>query len=87
MGRIADELIKTMQMMIDKNLENNKADRTYRAVVNRVDKKGYIINLSGGERIVKCCIPNIELKPGQQVWVKEPMGDYNDLHICGVINK
>lgn len=87
MGRIANELIQTMQMMIEKKLENYKADRTYRAVVKGVDKKGYIINISGKERIVKCSIPNIELKPGQQVWVKEPMGDYKDSHICGVINK
>lgn len=85
---IADELIKTMQMMIDKKLENYKGDRTYRAIVKRVDKKGYVINdRSGDERTVKCSIPGIELKPGQQVWVKEPMGDYNKLHICGVIKK
>lgn len=84
---IADELIKTIQMMIDKKLENRKADRTYRAVVKGVDRKGYIINVLGNERVVKCSIPNIELTLGQQVWVKEPMGDYNELHICGVISK
>lgn len=88
MIRIADELIKTIQMMIDKNLENNKADRTYRAVVRGINRKGYVIfDRAGGERTVKCCIPGIELKVGQQVWVKEPMGDFKDLHICGVINK
>ncbi len=85
---IADELIKTIQMMIDKNLENNKADKTYRAVVRGINKKGYVIfDRSGDECTVKCSIPGIELKPGQQVWAKEPMGDLKDLHICGVINK
>lgn len=88
MGRIADELIKTIQIIIDKKLENYKADRTYRTVVRGINRKGYVIlDRAGGERTVKCSIPRIELKPGQQVWVKEPMGDFKDLHICGVINK
>lgn len=88
MKNIADEILDAIKYGIDKKLESYKADRTYRAVVKRVDRKGYVINdRLGDERTVKCCIPGIELKPGQQVWVKEPMGDYKDLHICGVINK
>ncbi len=88
MGRIADELIKTIQMMIDKKLENYKVDKTYKAVVKGINKKEYVIfDRAGDERTVKCCIPGIELKPGQQVWVKEPMGDLKDIHICGVISK
>jgi hypothetical protein len=29
----------------------------------------------------------VTLKPGQMVWVKEPMGDLKGLHICGVAVK
>ena len=88
MKSIADEFIRTIQIMIDKKLENYKADRTYRSAIRGIDKKGYVIIDRGGrEHVVKCCIPGIELKVGQQVWVKEPMGDIKGLHICGVINK
>ena len=85
---MADEILDAIKYAIDKKLENYKADITYRSAIRGIDKKGYIINdRSGGEKTVRCCIPGIELKVGQQVWVKEPMGDIKGLHICGVINK
>ncbi len=81
-----EELIKSMQTMIDNKLSCHNSDRTYRSVIKRIDKKGYvIIDRTGSERTVKCCIPGIELRPGQSVWVKEPMGKLNDIHICGVV--
>ena len=81
-----EELIKSMQTMIDNKLSCHNSDRTYRSVIKRVDKKGYvIIDRTGSERTVKCCIPGIELRPGQSVWVKEPMGDLKGIHICGVV--
>ncbi len=80
-----EELIKSMQTMIDNKLSCHNSDRTYRSVIKRIDKKGYvIIDRTGSERTVKCCIPGIELRPGQSVYVKEPMGDLKGLHICGV---
>ena len=81
-----EELIKSMQTMIDNKLSCHNSDRTYRSVIKRIDKKGYvIIDRTGSERTVKCCIPGIELRPGQSVYVKEPMGDLKGLHICGVV--
>ena len=81
-----EELIKSMQTMIDNKLSCHNSDRTYRSVIKRSDKKGYvIIDRTGSERTVKCCIPGIELRPGQSVWVKEPMGDLKGIHICGVV--
>lgn len=60
-------------------------DKTYSSVIKNITTKGYVIlDTSGQERIVKCAIPDISLKIGQKVWVKEPMGDLNKLHICGV---
>lgn len=81
-----EELIKSMQTMIDNKLSCHNSDRTYKSVIKRIDKKGYvIIDRTGSERTVKCCIPGIEFRVGQSVWVKEPMGKLNDIHICGVV--
>lgn len=83
---LGEELIKTMQIMINRRLKNYKADRTYRTVIKRIDKNGYVItDETGSERVVPCCIPNIELRPMQSVYVKEPLGKINELHICNVI--
>lgn len=82
---LGKELLKTIQIMINRTLKNYKADRTYRTVIKRIDKKGYVItDETGQERTVPCGIPNVELKPMQSVWVKEPMGKLKDMHICGI---
>ena len=84
MKSAADEILKTIKYAVDKKSIN--CDRTYKSVIKRIDKKGYVIlDRTGSERTVKCCIPGIELRPGQSVWVKEPMEKLNDIHICGVV--
>lgn len=84
MINIADEILKAIKYAVDKKSIN--CDRTYKSVIKRINKKGYVIlDRTGSERTVKCCIPGIELRPGQSVWVKEPMGKLNDIHICGVV--
>ncbi len=83
---LKSELIKSIQIIIDKKLNNSKIDRTYKSVIKNVVPKGYVVLDTGGsERTVQCSIPNVELKIGQTVWVKEPMGDLKGLHICGVL--
>ena len=83
MKSAADEILKTIKYAVDKKSIN--CDRTYKSVIKRIDKKGYVIlDRTGSERTVKCCIPGIEFRVGQSVWVKEPMGNLNDIHICGV---
>lgn len=63
-------------------------DRTYKTVIKRIDKKGYVIlDETGSERTVPCCIPGITLRVGQMILVKEPMGQLKDLHICGIVSK
>lgn len=82
------EILKSIQTIIDKKLDNFKADRTYKSVIKNITPKGYVtLDETGSERTVPCGIPNVELKVGQYVWVKEPMGDLKGLHICGVVNK
>lgn len=83
---IGKEIIKSIQIMIDRKINNYKADKTYKSVIKAINSKGYVIlDNTGNERIVKCCIPGLELKVGQSVWVKEPMGDLKGIHICGVV--
>ena len=83
---LGDELLKTIQIMINKNLKNYRADRTYRTTIKRIVKNGYVItDEAGQERTVPCGIPNVELKPMQSVYVKEPLGNLKELHICGVV--
>jgi len=85
---LGEELLKTMQIMINRKLRNYKADRTYQTIIKRIDKKGYvIIDETGSERTVPCCIPGLELRPLQKVYVKEPLGKLSELHICGVVGK
>lgn len=80
------EILNSIKTMIDKKLENYKADRTYKSVIKRITKKGYVIlDEAGSERTVQCCIPGVELMAGQSVWVKEPCGDLKGVHICGVV--
>ncbi len=86
MSNIADELLKTIKYAIDKKAVN--CDRTYRTVIKGITKNGYVItDEAGQERTVPCCIPNVTLRAGQSVYVKEPLGKLNELHICGVVGK
>ena len=83
MKSAADEILKAIKYAVERQKIN--CDRTYKSVIKRINKKGYVIlDRTGSERTVKCCIPGIELRPGQSVYVKEPMGDLKGLHICGV---
>ena len=79
-----DVLVKEIVKAIKGNTAN--CDRTYKTVIKKVVKKGYVIlDETGNERTVKCCIPGVELRAGQMVYVKEPMGKLKELHICNVI--
>ena len=83
---LGKEILKSIQIKVDRKLSNYKADRTYKSVIKAVNKKGYVIlDESGGQRTVKCRIPNLELMVGQSVLVTVPMGKLSDLHIVGVV--
>ncbi len=84
MSNIADEIIKTIKYAVDRKAVN--CDRTYQSIIKQVTPKGYVVlDETGNERTVQCCMPNVTLKAGQRVYVKEPLGRLNELHICGVI--
>lgn len=84
MNNLSDEILKTIKYAIDRKKVN--CDRTYKSVVKSITTKGYVVlDDAGSERTVQCCMPDVKLKTGQYVWVKEPMGDLKGLHICGVV--
>lgn len=81
-----EEILKSIQLMIDRTIGNYKADRTFKTAIKQVTPKGYVIlDESGSERTIGCCIPNITLYAGQMVWVKIPMGDVKGMYICNVV--
>ena len=85
---VKEEIFKTIQTMVNHAIMKCKVDHTYQSIIKNITPKGYVVlDRSGQERTVKCCIPGLELRVMQNVWVKEPMGDLNGLHICGVIEK
>ena len=84
MNNISDEILKAIKYAVDRKAVN--CDVTYKSRIKTVNNKGYVVSdRSGNERTVKCCIPGLDLKVGQSVWVKEPMGKLSDLHIVGVV--
>lgn len=82
-----DILCREVLKYIDRAVKEKIAsDRTYRTVIKRVVKNGYVVlDRTGQERTVQCGIPNVELRPMQSVYVKEPMGKLNEMYICNVI--
>lgn len=83
-----EEIFKSIQNMVDRAVANSKVDRTYQSIIKNITPKGYVVlDRSGQERTVQCCIPGVNLRIMQSVFVKEPMGDLKGLHICGVKGK
>ncbi len=81
-----EEILKSIQLIIDKSICDYKADRTYKTVIKRITKNGYVItDEAGQERTVPCGIHGVSLYVGQSVYVKEPSGKLNELHICSVV--
>ncbi len=77
-------LVKEIARAIRENTVN--CDRTFKTVIKQVTTKGYVIlDESGSERTVPCCIPNANLSAGQMVWVKVPMGDVKGMYICNIV--
>lgn len=85
MSEINNAIIKSIEILIEKALRKQSYDRTFLSVVSEVHGNGtYTIMYEGQKRKVKCAIPNIELKTGQQVWITVPCGDLKGMFISGV---
>lgn len=83
-----EEIFKSIQTMVDRAVMNCKVDRTYKSVIKRITRKGYVVlDDAGSERTVGCCIPGLELRVGQMVWVTMPCGKLNEMFVSGVVGK
>lgn len=83
---LGKEILKSIQILINKKLDNYRADRTYQSIIKDVTPKGYVVlDSSGGERTVKCCIPGVTLRKMQRVWMTEPCGKVGEMFIAGVV--
>ena len=85
---LGKELLKSIQIIIDRKLSTYNCDRTYQSIIKKITPKGYVVlDSNGSERTVPCCIPNLNLRVMQRIWLKEPCGRLADLHICGIVGK
>lgn len=83
---VSDEIIKTIKYALER-YESNR-DKSFKSVVKSIGSKNdtyIILDESGQERTVKCCVPNLNLKVGSKVWVKIPSGKLKDMHIYGIV--
>ena len=84
MKSVSDEILEAIKYGIER--KTIACDKTYKSVIKAIVSKGYVIlDNTGSERTVKCCIPNLDLRVGQSVWVKVPQNDVKSTHICGVV--
>ena len=82
---IKEEIFKSVDILLERKLRKQSYDRTFLSVVSEVHENGtYTIMNEGQKHKVKCVIPNIELKTGQQVWITVPCGDLKGMFISGV---
>ena len=73
---VKEEIFKSIQTMVERAIASCKVDRTYESVIKEITPKGYVVlDETGSERIVQCCIPDLSLRKMQRVWVREPMGN------------
>lgn len=81
----AVRLISKIMTDLTKN-HTHSYDRTFGSVILKVNSNNtYTVQDDGGvQRKVKCAIPGLNLKAGQNVWVKIPCGKLEDMHICGI---
>lgn len=82
---LKEEIFKSVEILLESKLKKQSYDRTFLSVVSEVHGNGiYSIMNEGQNHKVKCAIPNVELKTGQQVWVTVPCGDLKGMFISGV---
>lgn len=84
--KINQHIINAINIIVDNRIANLQLDQTFRSTIfQKNPNHTYKILYMGQEYDVPCAM-NIELKVGQNVWVKIPSGVLRNMHICGVIN-
>ena len=82
-----DILVKNIVKAVREGQQNVSVTQSFQSVIKQANSNGtyVILDQSGQERIVKCCIPGLELKVGMNVWIMIPQGNLNKMHIYGVL--
>ena len=82
---IKEQILKSIETILDAKLRRYNADKTLLSVVVSVENNDkYVVLLDGSKYTVKCSLPNADLRVGQSVWIKIPNGNFNSKHICGI---
>jgi len=83
---VAKEIIKSIQIIMDREIDNQKTDRTFASVITQVHTNNTytVLAQDGSEREIYSCLPSLSLNTGTKVWVKLPSGSINNMHICGI---
>ena len=76
---IQDEIIKTIKLMVDKEIENQK-NLSVTSVVTEVKGNKYKVIVDGAEYWVKDGV-NINPTVGTPVWLYKPNGNINQMFI------
>ena len=82
---IRDEIIKSIEVMVDKSLENQKTTVTKPAIVESIKNNKYKVTVDGTSIYVYDsvgCDPTI----GAGVWIQIPNGDIGNAFITGLRN-
>ena len=86
MSKINENIIKAIDLLIEKRLKKVNYDTTFVSMVCEVHDNGTYTIIKDNQRYaIRCAIPNLIIKTGMQVWVKIPCNQLKDMHICGII--
>lgn len=74
MSKISDEILKSIEIMIDSVVEKLDFDRTYTGIISSVNKDGYTVKYSGTEINIKTTATDV-FKKGDMVKFCVPCGN------------
>lgn len=78
---IKDEIIKTVEIIINKKIEN-LLNRDASGVVTEIKENKYKVNINGSDYWLKDGV-NINPNIGTAVWIYIPYGNMINAYICG----
>lgn len=74
MSKISDEILKSIEIMIDSVVEKLDFDRTYTGIISSVNKDGYTVKYNGTEINIKTTATDV-FKKGDMVKFCVPCGN------------
>ena len=84
MGGIGENILKSINILIDNKTKNLGYDKTFEGVVWGKNSNGtYKISYMNETYNVSCSL-GIDLELGERVLVKIPSGVFRRMHICGI---